>query len=130
MTKTEDTQKDKPNAAALHQQNQAFLDAFKTPYKDPLNIVELFQEYINKKHSSGYGKTRLIEQIARKIPTLYVCLRPKESTGYPPATPYAPEIFDILEMISDGEEWRFMFILWHAIKKLQEYSLTESAEKL
>ncbi|KAG9295287.1 hypothetical protein G9A89_021218 [Geosiphon pyriformis] len=46
-----DTQNDKPNAAALHQQNQAFLDAFKTLYKDPSNIVELFQEYINKKHA-------------------------------------------------------------------------------
>ncbi|KAG9304908.1 hypothetical protein G9A89_010770 [Geosiphon pyriformis] len=40
----------KPTVAALHQQNQAFVDAFKIPYKDPSNLVELFQEYINKKH--------------------------------------------------------------------------------
>ncbi|KAG9284255.1 hypothetical protein G9A89_002065 [Geosiphon pyriformis] len=138
----------KTKQAALHQQNQALMEAFKIPYKDPSNIVELFQDYINKKHaywfanqadhipygtlfqSSGYGKTRLIEQIARRIPTLYVCLRPKESTGYPPATPYAPEIFDRLGQISGGEEWRFIYILWHAIKKLQGYSLNESAENL
>uniref|UniRef100_A0A1D1ZLT8 Serum albumin n=1 Tax=Anthurium amnicola TaxID=1678845 RepID=A0A1D1ZLT8_9ARAE len=143
-----DTQNDKTTAVVLHQQKQAFVEAFKIPYQDPLKIVERFQDYINKKHaywfankknhlpygtlfqSSGYGKTRLIEQIAMKIPTLYVCLRPKRSTGYPPATPYAPEIFDSLGQISSGEEWRFMFILWHAIKKLHGYSLNESAENL
>ena len=127
---------------------QSFVEAFKLPYQDPLGLVEQFYEYINKKHvywfankkdhlpygtlfqSSGYGKTWLIEQIAIKIPTLYVCLRHKGSTGYPPATPHAPEIFDSLGQISSGEEWRFMYILWHAINNLRAYSLAESAESL
>ncbi|CAG8638648.1 10684_t:CDS:2 [Funneliformis caledonium] len=111
-------------ATVIPQPELAVAEAFRVPYQDPLNMVERFQNYIDKKHahwlgnkinrvpygtvfqSSGYGKTRLIEQLATKIPTLYVCLRPKESTGYPPVTPIAPEIF------------------------LHEYSLTKSATDL
>ncbi|CAG8655042.1 8476_t:CDS:2 [Funneliformis mosseae] len=123
----------------------AVAEAFRIPYQNPLNIVERFQNYIDKKHaywlsnkinrvpyrmvfqSSGYGKTRLIEQLTTKIPTLYVCLRPKESTEYPPVTPIASEIFNRLNDVLNGQEWRFMFIIWHIIKKLHEYSLTKSA---
>jgi hypothetical protein len=101
------TQNEELTVSAHHKPEPAFAEAFRVPYQDPLNMVDDFQNYIDKKHahwftnqttrlpygtvfqSSGYGKTRLIEQIATKIPTLYVCLRSKESTGYPPSTPGA-----------------------------------------
>ncbi|KAG9300177.1 hypothetical protein G9A89_000074 [Geosiphon pyriformis] len=107
---SKDTQKDKTHCDCSPQKNQAFVDAFKIPYKDPSNLVELFQEYINNIlygmlfQSSRYGKTRFIKQIVRKIPTSYVYLHHKESTGYSPTTSYTPEIFNALEKISDEEE--------------------------
>ena len=76
---------------------------FSAPYKDPTNMVDSFISYANGcfdhyqansatfnspyfclVQSSGYGKTRLLREVARKVRVLYVCMRSeKSSTGYP-----------------------------------------------
>ncbi len=42
--------------------------------------------YVTLVQSSGYGKTRLIREVAKQLITLYVCFREEKSTGYPPRT--------------------------------------------
>jgi hypothetical protein len=42
--------------------------------------------YVTLVQSSGYGKTRLIREVANQLITLYVCFRDYGSTGYPPRT--------------------------------------------
>ena len=83
-------------------QDQGLL--FSAPYKDPTNMVDAFiafaqacfdhfqansvtfnSPYFCLVQSSGYGKTRLLREVARKARVLYVCMRSEESTyrGYP-----------------------------------------------
>jgi hypothetical protein len=44
--------------------------------------------------SSMMGKTRLIKEMSRHIPLVYVCARSAGSTGYPPRTPIVIDWFD------------------------------------
>ena len=82
------------------------VQSFGCDYKDPRGGVSSFASYLmecsNAFHndadnflspyislvqSSMYGKTRLLREIARShYRTVYVCLREKDSTGYPPRT--------------------------------------------
>ena len=82
------------------------VQSFGCDYKDPRGGVSSFASYLmecsNAFHndadnflspyislvqSSMYGKTRLLREIARShYRTVYVCLREKKSTGYPPRT--------------------------------------------
>ena len=41
--------------------------------------------------SSMMGKSRLMKEIARSVPSVYMCLRPQDSSGYPHPTPILPE---------------------------------------
>ncbi|KAL1917910.1 uncharacterized protein VTP21DRAFT_3744 [Calcarisporiella thermophila] len=79
--------------------------AFNTDYMDPHFAVERFIKYMlwchkewkrfSKKvvpfislvQSSGYGKTRMISQIAKNVHVLYICKRNPGSTGFPSASP-------------------------------------------
>ena len=75
---------------------------FSSPYKDSTNMVDTFityaescvthyrknfmifsAPYICIVQSSGYGKTRLLREVARSVPVMYVCMRPEDATGYP-----------------------------------------------
>ncbi len=74
-------------------------------------MIENFLVYLNRKHqtwnnntnhyvpystifqSSGYGKSRLIKEVAKKIPTVYLCLR-DTSTGYLPRTSADTDLFE------------------------------------
>ncbi|GBB88042.1 hypothetical protein RclHR1_14590004 [Rhizophagus clarus] len=71
--------------------------------------------------SSGYGKSRLVKEVARGIPTIYLCLRDVRSTGYPLRTSMGANLFErVLEDIKEGEEWRFLYILQIAIQCFKE----------
>ena len=78
---------------------------FMTEYIDKSEVVEGFTNYAIACHtefckssqtflspyvtlvqSSGYGKTRLLREVATNFVMLYVCFRDKKSTGYPPRT--------------------------------------------
>jgi hypothetical protein len=41
--------------------------------------------------SSMMGKSRLMKEIAHSVPSVYMCLRPQDSSGYPHPTPILPE---------------------------------------
>jgi len=45
-----------------------------------------FAPYVTLVQSSGYGKSRLLRETAKQVVTLYVCLRPDPSSGYPRRT--------------------------------------------
>src|SRR5438045_1126733 len=85
--------------------HDAFTHAFSSEYHDPFNIV---QEYVNElndnmnewianptKFNAPYtsivnasmmGKSRLIKEMATRVPTIYISLR-KYDDGYPLASP-------------------------------------------
>ncbi|KAL1919408.1 uncharacterized protein VTP21DRAFT_2101 [Calcarisporiella thermophila] len=89
-------------------------EAFNMQYQDPNNALEHFKKYLYWCHrkrnqqsvtiapfipivqSSGYGKTRMIAELAREIHVIYICNRARTSSGYPPASPQAEYIFSIL----------------------------------
>ena len=92
------------------QQNEVEL-AFNLSYIDAENVIGDFKRELHAKHrywtehrtkyvpywtlfqASGYGKSRLIKEVAKDIPTLYLCLRPAASTGYPPQTEIIANFF-------------------------------------
>jgi hypothetical protein len=78
---------------------------FTAEYKDPSNLVARFLQYLNLClskfkasprsyfapcialiQSSGYGKSRLLREVANHYPTIYFNFRNPRSTGYPPRT--------------------------------------------
>ena len=82
---------------------------FQEIYIDPYDLVadtveeinENITEYCNNPEqyiapytslitSSMMGKSRLMKEIARSIPSIYICLRERESSGYPACTPILP----------------------------------------
>ena len=84
---------------------QALANAFDSEYKDPFGLVsdyvrQLRQNmenwvakptdfnapYTSVVNASMMGKSRLIKEIAMKIPTVYICLR-ERNDGYPIASP-------------------------------------------
>ena len=91
---------------------------FAAPYLDPTNMVTSFINYaeacvdhyrenyqiFNSPYfclvqSSGYGKSRLLREVARKVRVMYVCMRPEtaRSTGYPrPSSIPMAALFDNL----------------------------------
>jgi hypothetical protein len=93
------------DCARMKSNEASLAEEFMTEYIDKSNIIPSFTNYVTSCHnsfksgrdtflspyvtlvqSSGYGKTRLLRELATKLPTLYVCLRDKKSTGYPPRT--------------------------------------------
>jgi hypothetical protein len=93
-------------------------------------IIDNFLVYLNRKHktwrkntnhnvpystifqSSGYGKSRLVKEVAKKIPTIYLCFQDAKSTGYPSRTSAGADLFkQVLGNLKEGEEWRFLFVL-------------------
>lgn len=112
--------------------------AFDLQFQDPHGMKEDFRIYLNRKHktwksnnhyipystifqSSGYGKSRLIKEMAKDIPTIYICLRDAKSTGYPLRTNVGADLFErVLGNLKEGEEWRFLYVLQHAIQYFQE----------
>ncbi|CAI2196471.1 1713_t:CDS:1, partial [Funneliformis geosporum] len=113
--------------------------AFNCQFQDPNNMKERFLKYLNKKYmtwksdtnhrvpystifqSSGYGKSRLVKEVAKDIPTIYLCLRDVRSTGYPLRTSLGADLFErVLENLKEGEEWRFLYILQLAIQCFKE----------
>ena len=83
---------------------------FREEYIDPYNLVdETIKEiknnidkycenpdiyvapYTSLITSSMMGKSRLMKEIARSVPSVYMCLRPQDSSGYPHSTPILPE---------------------------------------
>ncbi|KAL1915314.1 uncharacterized protein VTP21DRAFT_6772 [Calcarisporiella thermophila] len=90
-------------------------EAFKVQYQDPHDILTHMKNYLYWCHrernqqktieivpfvpiiqSSGYGKTRMIAELAGEIHTLYICNRTSASTGYPPASPNVEYFFSQL----------------------------------
>jgi hypothetical protein len=112
----------------MHREN--LKKAFNVDYVDNNKMKDKFLNYLNCKHkawfnntnhcvpyatifqSSGYGKSRLIKEVAKQIPTVYICLRDAASTGYPSRTSTGADLFEqVLKDLKEGEEWRFLFIL-------------------
>src|SRR5581483_4138503 len=127
--------------SGIHRENLE--KAFNVDYVDNNNMIEEFLFYLNRKHkkwykntnhhvpystifqSSGYGKSRLIKEVAKQIPTVYLCLRDENSTGYPPRTNVGADLFErLLKDLKEGEEWRFLYILQAIIQCFNE-ELTE-----
>src|SRR6202044_1057670 len=76
--------------------------SFRIPYEDPASIVlalrdlvksfirefyckdsKYFSPYIVISQSSGYGKSRLVRELALHFPTVYFCFRAKLAPGFP-----------------------------------------------
>ena len=121
----------------MHRENLE--KAFNAVYVDNLGMIDKFLTYLNCKHrtwknnthnyvpystifqSSGYGKSRLIKEVAKKVPTIYLCLRDANSTGYPPRTSAGADLLkQVLGNLREGEEWRFLYVLQIAIKCFKE----------
>src|SRR5579859_5234207 len=88
-------------------------DGFSKSYIDPFGYVEKIHnrlvqnmdEYKRRRNgvyiapytslvtSSMMGKSRLMKELSKKGPLVYVCLRESSSSGYPPATPGLLEWF-------------------------------------
>ena len=89
-----------PNQQQIEEQRALFA----APYIDPTNMVTTFVTYAEAcfdhyqanaqtynspyfclVQSSGYGKTRLLREVARKVRVMYVCMRSDAArvTGYP-----------------------------------------------
>jgi hypothetical protein len=60
-------------AAVLLKTISNFLDKKRQPYSRQATIV----------NSSGTGKSRMVDELATKIITVPMCLRPEGSQGYP-----------------------------------------------
>ncbi|CAG8625536.1 14490_t:CDS:2 [Funneliformis mosseae] len=121
----------------MHRENLE--KAFNVDYIDNFGMKDKFLTYLNRKHktwnnntnhyvpystifqSSGYGKSRLIKEVARQIPTVYLCLRDANSTGYPPRTSVGADLFQrVLNDLKEGEEWRFLYVLQAIIQCFNE----------
>src|SRR5204863_6939806 len=121
----------------IHKEN--LKNAFNVNYVDNNRMIENFLAYLNRKHkiwndntnhyvpystifqSSGYGKSRLIKEVAKQIPTIYLCLRDANSTGYPPRTSAGADLFErVLRNLKEGEEYKFLYVLQIAIQCFRE----------
>jgi hypothetical protein len=50
--------------------------------------------------------------VAKRIPTVYLCLQDIASTGYPPHISAGADLFErVLKSLKEGEEWRFFYLL-------------------
>ena len=60
--------------------------------------------------------------MAKQIPTIYLCLQGRNSTGYPPRTSVGAELFErVLRGLTKGaKEWRFLYVLQVAIQCFKE----------
>ncbi|CAG8464774.1 6655_t:CDS:2 [Diversispora eburnea] len=125
----------------IHKENLE--KAFNVDYVDHDGMINKFLIYLNRKHktwnnntnhyvpyttifqSSGYGKSRLIKEVAKQIPTIYLCLRDITSTGYPPRTSAGADLFErVNKDLKEGEEWRFLYILQAIIECFNEELIT------
>ncbi|PKC56318.1 hypothetical protein RhiirA1_429196 [Rhizophagus irregularis] len=124
-------------------------EAFSYQFKDPHGMKKNFMNYLNEKHkawkrninnyvpystifqSSGYGKSRLIKETAKTIPTIYICLRDPRSTGYPPRTSVGADLFErVLGDLKEEEEWKFLYVLQNAILCFKEELKNSTSEEL
>ena len=113
-------------------------NAFNVDYVDNNNMVEKFLDSLNCKHrtwkyckwghipyntifqSSGYGKSRLVKEVAKRIPTIYLCLG-NTNSGYPLRTSVGADLFEqVLGGLKKNEEWRFLYVLQIAIQCFKE----------
>ena len=122
-----------PNAVASEEEVSAFACDYKDPHHGLLFFAAYLMECSNAFHkkpkvylspyvsivqSSMFGKTRLLREVARcHYRTVYVCLRSKKSTGYPPRTEGA---FNYLftEPMKDEKEVVFSSLLADRFKRL------------
>ncbi|KAL1918565.1 uncharacterized protein VTP21DRAFT_3225 [Calcarisporiella thermophila] len=113
-------------------------DAFNTDYIDPHFAVERFIKYmlwchkewrrfsqrvvpfISLVQSSGYGKTRMISQIAKSVHVLYICKRNPGSTGFPPASPLVDWVFKQLEVDNENDIQMFAVIMLAAAEEIEK----------
>ncbi|KAL1914172.1 uncharacterized protein VTP21DRAFT_10261 [Calcarisporiella thermophila] len=114
--------------------------AFNTSYKDPHYAVQHFISYLQWCHkewwdaggkvapfvpivqSSGYGKTRMIAHIAERVYVLYICKRPRYSTGFPSASPLVDWVLEELVPTSRDLE-NFAVIMLAAVEVIEELAM-------
>lgn len=131
------------------QQNEVEL-AFNLSYIDAENVIGDFKRELHAKHqywtehrtkyvpywtlfqASGYGKSRLIKEVAKDIPTLYLCLRPAASTGYPPQTEIIANFLEknLFIQLRQGEEWRLVYILFQLMNLFYTKNKNHSPEQM
>ena len=81
---------------------EEYIDPYDLISETVKDIKDNVTEYCNNKDeyvapytslitSSMMGKSRLLKEIARSIPSVYMCLRPQQSSGYPACTPHLSE---------------------------------------
>ena len=99
------------NVVLYEEFQTALADAFDSHYRDPFQLVSEYVKdltqnmklwvrrptdyntpYTNVVNASMMGKSRLLKEIAIRIPTVYICLR-EQNDGYPIASP--KDIIDI-----------------------------------
>ncbi|KAL1919412.1 uncharacterized protein VTP21DRAFT_2105 [Calcarisporiella thermophila] len=113
-------------------------EAFRIEYQDPHNALAHFKEYLYWCHrernrqsitvtpfipivqSSGYGKTRMIAELANEIHTIYICNRARTSSGYPPASPQVRYIFSQLDRQDVSEIQPFAWIMLAAAQEVKD----------
>ena len=75
------------------------------------NLKQYVAPYTSLVTSSMMGKSRLMKEIAHSIPSVYMCLREREFSGYPTCTPTLPEFINqgvIDQGVIDESDIRFM----------------------
>ena len=130
-------------------QNEVEL-AFNLSYIDAENVIGDFKHELHAKHrywtehrtkyvpywtlfqASGYGKSRLIKEVAKDIPTLYLCLHPAASTGYPPRTEIIANFLEktFFVQLRQGEEWRLAYILFQLMNLFYTKNKIHSPEQM
>ncbi|CAG8511900.1 2192_t:CDS:2 [Funneliformis caledonium] len=134
---------------SLFQQNEVEL-AFNLSYIDAENVIGDFKHELHAKHrywteyrtkyvlywtlfqDSGYGKSCLIKEVAKDIPTLYLCLCPVASTGYPSQTEIIANFLEktFFVHLQQGEEWRLAYILFQLMNLFYTKSKSHSPEHM
>ena len=68
--------------------------------------------------------------MTKRVPTIYLCLRDANSTGYPSRTSVGADLVErVLKDLTEGEEWRFLYFLQVAIKCFKE-ELNSNLQKI
>eukprot|EP00292_Cryptomonas_paramecium_P002875 CAMPEP_0113701836 /NCGR_PEP_ID=MMETSP0038_2-20120614/24815_1 /TAXON_ID=2898 /ORGANISM="Cryptomonas paramecium" /LENGTH=778 /DNA_ID=CAMNT_0000625811 /DNA_START=1 /DNA_END=2337 /DNA_ORIENTATION=+ /assembly_acc=CAM_ASM_000170 len=77
------------------------------------NVDRYFAPYTSLIQSSGYGKTRLVLEASRRMPTMYVNFRDQASSGHPPRTTKA--IASLFDGLSDTNPMAYVEDLTYRI---------------
>ena len=70
---------------------------------DTCNKDPVYAPYFALIQSSGYGKSRLIAELAQNTYVIYICLHPSNAHGYPLRTSIADRLMSTLNVMQNSE---------------------------